>query len=307
MHALGVIHRDLKCDNMLYANGSVKIFDFGLATLGKGVWSQGSPLSMAPEIIFNSNSDDKVDIWALGQVLMEMITLRYQGAFATASDVNDPNGYYKRMITAMRNGTRQQALFQNAHGKNLKTIITDRFGQPNNDLEVIIKEMMTFDSQRRATALEVFNSPWVKQFSLDIEWQPKRHQYRWILNESASDRVAFADALDRVAFADALDAALCEAYPGANYFDQPFQDFATKLVQKIHRPKGSFCMSKKTQLIEFGGALLRTHANADAPSNAVKLFITESNRSQILKQAGLNTHSFLRNYETSVATKMQEA
>ena len=89
IHAAGVIHRDLKCDNVLLTvEGTVKLADFGTAKLlghtlarcsgSKGAKSVvGSPHHMAPEVI---KADDfirygpKADVWSLGITVSELLS-----------------------------------------------------------------------------------------------------------------------------------------------------------------------------------------------------------------------------------------
>ncbi|MDP6947323.1 MAG: serine/threonine-protein kinase, partial [Myxococcota bacterium] len=85
-HDKGVIHRDIKPDNILMAtDGSVKIADFGLARILGKVDQQteltgthqimGTPRYMAPEQLESARSvDHRADIYSLGVVFYEMLT-----------------------------------------------------------------------------------------------------------------------------------------------------------------------------------------------------------------------------------------
>lgn len=72
-HALGVIHRDIKAENvMINDQGQVKLLDFGLSKNAKSVKDReicGTPYYMAPEMIMGDPYDGKVDVWSLGVML----------------------------------------------------------------------------------------------------------------------------------------------------------------------------------------------------------------------------------------------
>ncbi|XP_058453483.1 stress-activated protein kinase JNK-like [Malaya genurostris] len=79
LHSAGIIHRDLKPTNIVVrADCSLKILDFGLAR------SVGTTFMMtqyvvtryyrAPEVILNLDYDTKVDIWAIGCIMAELLT-----------------------------------------------------------------------------------------------------------------------------------------------------------------------------------------------------------------------------------------
>ena len=85
-HAAGVIHRDLKPDNIIRSiQGEVKILDFGIAHLdAPGAGSSprltavgqavGTPGYMSPEQLDGAEIDPRSDIFALGVLLYELAT-----------------------------------------------------------------------------------------------------------------------------------------------------------------------------------------------------------------------------------------
>jgi serine/threonine protein kinase/tetratricopeptide (TPR) repeat protein len=82
-HHLGVVHRDLKPQNiMVDEDGNARIMDFGIARSlrGKGITGAGvmigTPEYMSPEQVEGKDVDSRSDIYSLGIILYEMLTGR---------------------------------------------------------------------------------------------------------------------------------------------------------------------------------------------------------------------------------------
>ncbi len=87
-HEKGVIHRDIKPQNLLVdRRGSLKVSDFGVARLAPRKFDQneeitatrsivGTPDYMAPEQLMGDEIDERADIYGAGAVLFECVTGR---------------------------------------------------------------------------------------------------------------------------------------------------------------------------------------------------------------------------------------
>src|SRR5437016_4163176 len=90
-HSAGVVHRDLKASNVAVVKEGdpprVKLLDFGIAKLVRTAPGErgltavgqriGTPYAMAPEQIRGGAIDTRVDIYALGVLLYQLLTGRY--------------------------------------------------------------------------------------------------------------------------------------------------------------------------------------------------------------------------------------
>jgi len=83
LHESGIIHRDLKALNVMLTRGNTvpKLADLGVSrqvsedTMMLKTF-YGTPLYLSPELVDNSNYNEKTDIWSLGVLLYEFAALR---------------------------------------------------------------------------------------------------------------------------------------------------------------------------------------------------------------------------------------
>ena len=79
-HQNGIVHRDVKPSNVLLTeNGTVKVLDFGIARSAESDLTRtgatlGTAAYMSPEQTLGERVDARADVWALGIVLVEMLT-----------------------------------------------------------------------------------------------------------------------------------------------------------------------------------------------------------------------------------------
>jgi NIMA (never in mitosis gene a)-related kinase len=98
IHSRKILHRDLKTQNIfLTSKGEVKIGDFGIARVLQHTYdcvqtAIGTPYYLSPEICQEKPYNQKSDIWSMGCILYEMLTLRH------AFDANSMKGLVLKIL-----------------------------------------------------------------------------------------------------------------------------------------------------------------------------------------------------------------
>ena len=136
LHDLKILHRDLKSANVfLFKNDIAKLGDLNVSkVLKKGLsYTQtGTPYYASPEVWKDQPYDNKSDIWSLGCVLYEMITLR------PPFRAENMEGLYNKVIKGYVNK------------------IPDRF---SNDIFIIVKLLLQVNPENRPTCEEILKHP----------------------------------------------------------------------------------------------------------------------------------------------------
>jgi len=162
LHSLGVVHRDLKLDNILLSgtvdNCIVKIADFGLSALVRldedgydaeesskrkaythltEMW--GTVEYFAPEVISQAYGP-QADVWALGCVLYEMLC----GEQAFPAHAGDKKSTYYARI-----------------GEGKFDLKKPAFAKISSEAKELLKGMLCVDPCKRLSASECLNHTWI--------------------------------------------------------------------------------------------------------------------------------------------------
>jgi serine/threonine protein kinase len=152
-HSSGVVHRDLKTENlMLNLDWVLKIADFGYATLLAGKSGNGllttflGTLSYAAPEILNKKPyvGSCADIFSCGVILFVLVTGKLPFGKAVVFD-----SYYKNFI---RNDY-----------ESFWSIMSPKIGQVSDEFKSLINLLLAYDSTQRPTITEIKQHPWMNK------------------------------------------------------------------------------------------------------------------------------------------------
>jgi serine/threonine-protein kinase len=163
VHSQGVIHRDVKPDNVwIDLAGNVKIIDFGVAKseefsiTGVG-FTLGTPYYMAPEQVRGDKPTPLVDIYAFGVLLFELVTGIRPFEGQTVNEIFDHVLHQALDLEPLKKGRIPEAVSDLIHGCTAKesSSRTQEFAIVTGKIDEILRRMQARRWPRRWAVIAV--------------------------------------------------------------------------------------------------------------------------------------------------------
>ena len=181
LHNNNIIHHDIKPSNILINSiGGISINGFG-SSIFKGENSFSFSLLYSPPefLIDNSNSDEKIDMWGLGVIMLELYSNQCPiFKNKTIKLKNEKNEHIKYLLSFFGlNENYSEESLRELLNEDKKTYIKlepkllEKIGDP--EAIDLIKNLLVFNPRQRLSAEEVLKSNYLKKYnrldSFDIQ------------------------------------------------------------------------------------------------------------------------------------------
>ena len=188
MHRNGIFHRDIKPENILIkGDNSIKLADLGSC---KGIYLKhpfteyiSTRWYRAPECLLTDGYYNfKMDIWGVGCVLFEMLSL--MPLFPGNDEIDQvnkihyilgspPEEIFNKLLSK---SVRNDIIYEKQNGTGIKRLLPNA----SNECIDLIQKMLIYDPEKRITAKQALNHPYFK----DLYEQEQRKMMS--LNDSIS-------------------------------------------------------------------------------------------------------------------------
>ena len=148
LHKYGIIHRDLKHDNIMLTEasdkGQIKIMDFGLSKIlgkkEKTVDGFGTLTFVSPEVLIRKPYNKEIDIWSIGVILYLLLS----GDLPFDDEDDDEQKIAKSIVF------------------NEVEFPAKKFGNRSKEVINLIKKCLTKEPKNRIKIDEIIKSDWIQ-------------------------------------------------------------------------------------------------------------------------------------------------
>ena len=204
LHSNNIIHHDLKTSNILInEEGGVLINGFDSSIL-KGEKSISYTLSYSsPELLINLEADEKIDLWDLGILMLELFCKKHK--ILENEKIKTRDEYIRYVLSYFGNNEKysiddlKRLLKEN---KDIKFTLDKEILKAIDDKDAIdlISNLLVFNPNKRYSAKEVLESNYLKEFkgySLEIKPLENPIDYKEI-SKGSIDHTRFIDLINKL-------------------------------------------------------------------------------------------------------------